>query len=54
MDNIEIFPLISLLIFVLFFSAMLYYVFRMKKNDVIELSSMPFEGEIELDQENTK
>lgn len=51
MDSIEIYPLISLLIFVLFFAAMLYYVFRMRKSDVAELGAMPFEGDIETDQE---
>ena len=51
MDNIEIYPLISLLIFVLFFAVMLFYVFRMKKKDVAELGALPLEGEIETDQE---
>lgn len=54
MDNIEIYPLISLLIFVLFFATMLFFVFSMKKKDVIELSSMPFEGEVDLDKESDK
>ena len=54
MDNIEIYPLISLLIFVLFFATMLFFVFSMKKKDVIELSSMPFDGEVDLDQESDK
>jgi cbb3-type cytochrome oxidase subunit 3 len=47
MDNIEIYPMISLLIFVLFFTVMLVFVFRMKKKDVAELSAMPFEKGIE-------
>ena len=54
MDNIEIYPLISLLIFVLFFATMLFFVFSMKKKDVIELSSMPFEGEVDIDKESDK
>ena len=45
MDNIEIYPMISLVIFVIFFSIVVTYVIRMKKTEVSELSAMPFEGE---------
>ncbi len=39
--GIEIFPLISLVIFVLFFVIMLVRVFKMKKNYVSEISDYP-------------
>lgn len=44
-DGVEIYPLISLLIFVLFFAIMLIYVARMKKKTISELSSIPFEDD---------
>lgn len=42
-DSVEIYPIISLLIFVLFFAGMIYYVFKMKKKDIEEVSSIPLE-----------
>ena len=51
MDNIEIYPIISLLIFVLFFVIMLTYVIRMKKEDVNTLSSIPFDDAVETDDQ---
>lgn len=46
MDSVEIYPIISLLIFVIFFAIMLMYVIRMKKKDISELSALPFDEEI--------
>ena len=42
-DSIEFYPLLSLLIFVIFFALVLTYVIRMKKTQVQELSAIPFE-----------
>ncbi|NVK62939.1 MAG: CcoQ/FixQ family Cbb3-type cytochrome c oxidase assembly chaperone [Flavobacteriales bacterium] len=42
-DGIDIYPIISLLIFVIFFVVMFTYVARMKKSRVEELSALPFE-----------
>lgn len=53
-DNIEIYPIISLLIFVLVFTMMLIYVIRMKKKDIAELSALPFDEEFEGDNEHLK
>ncbi|HRO75793.1 MAG TPA: CcoQ/FixQ family Cbb3-type cytochrome c oxidase assembly chaperone [Crocinitomicaceae bacterium] len=39
--GVEIFPMISLLIFVLFFLIVLIRVIRMKKSNVAEISSYP-------------
>lgn len=46
-DGVSIYPIISLLVFVLFFTVMLYRVIRMKKTEISELGKMPFEEEVE-------
>ena len=51
-DSIEIYPIISLLIFVLFFAVILTYVIRMKRNQVTELSSIPFDETDEIEIRN--
>ncbi len=45
MLNVEIYPLISLIIFTLFFAVMLWYVIKMSKNRVTEMSAMPLDLE---------
>ena len=42
-DGIEIYPIISLSIFVLFFVGMLIWAFREDKSKIEELKSMPFD-----------
>ena len=42
-DQIEIYPIISLLIFFLFFAGVLWFTFRMSKKDVAELKNMPLD-----------
>ena len=44
-DGVEIFPMLSLLIFVLFFALVIVRVIRMSKSQVAELSDIPFEDE---------
>ncbi len=44
-DGVEIFPMLSLLIFVLFFALVLVRVIRMSKSQVAELSDIPFSEE---------
>ncbi len=46
-DGVSIFPIISLLIFVLFFAVMITRVVRMKKSEIAELGHMPFEDGLE-------
>lgn len=41
-SGIEIFPMLSLLIFVTFFAVVLMRVWRMTKSEVTELSEIPF------------
>jgi cytochrome c oxidase cbb3-type subunit IV len=47
MDGVSIYPLISLLIFVLFFIGVLYMVIKLKKDEISELGQLPFETEDE-------
>ena len=42
-DGVEIFPLLSLLIFVLFFAFVITYVIRMKKQEIDTLGAIPLE-----------
>ncbi len=44
-DGVSIYPIISLLIFFLFFAVMITWVYRMRKIEVDELSNIPFENE---------
>lgn len=44
-DSVEIYPIISLLIFILFFTGMIYYVVKMKKKDIEEISGLPLEDD---------
>lgn len=44
-DGISIYPVISLLIFFLFFIALLYYVKKMDKTKVEELRNIPLDRE---------
>ena len=48
-DGIEIYPILSLLIFVLFFTVVITYVVRMKKSEVDTLSAIPFEDDEKID-----
>lgn len=42
-ENINIWPIIGLVIFVTFFIAMLVYVKKMSRDEIHELSSMPLD-----------
>jgi cytochrome c oxidase cbb3-type subunit IV len=44
-SGIEIYPIISLLIFVLFFAIVIWRTMRMSKAEVSELSNIPFESD---------
>lgn len=43
--GIEIYPIISFLIFFAFFLAVTYMVIKMDKKEVTEMSNLPLEGE---------
>ena len=51
-DGATIYPLISLFIFLIFFVALLFIVFAMRKDRVKELSNLPFEAD-ELNNTNS-
>jgi len=44
-DGVAIYPIISLLIFVIFFTVMITYVIRMKKKEIEEVSNIPLDLE---------
>lgn len=43
-SGIEIFPIIALLIFFLFFSGLIVWVFTYKKDDINEISRLPLQN----------
>ncbi|WP_109299407.1 CcoQ/FixQ family Cbb3-type cytochrome c oxidase assembly chaperone [Aquimarina sp. AU474] len=47
-DGIEIYPMISLLIFFIFFAALFWWVITAKKEHIKEVSNIPLENEKEL------
>ncbi|MEZ0006644.1 cytochrome c oxidase cbb3-type subunit 4 [Flavobacterium sp. 28YEA47A] len=48
-SGIEIYPIISLLIFFLFFVVLYAWTYTYKKEKITELSHIPFESENEID-----
>ena len=42
-DQIEIYPIISLLIFFLFFTGVLLFVLRIEKKEIIEIKNLPLD-----------
>ncbi|MHA3789469.1 CcoQ/FixQ family Cbb3-type cytochrome c oxidase assembly chaperone [Flavobacterium hauense] len=49
-SGVEIFPIISLLIFFIFFLVLYTWVFTYKKEKIAEMSNLPLDGD---DQNNT-
>jgi len=48
-SGIEIYPIISLLIFFLFFVALYTWTYTYKKEKITEMSQLPFEDENEIE-----
>jgi len=44
-DNVQIYPMISLLIFFIFFVGLFYWVITAKKDHITEVSNIPLEKE---------
>lgn len=44
-DGVEIYPIISLLIFFVFFVGLTWWVLTMKKSDIKEISNLPLDKE---------
>ena len=53
-DGVEIYPILSLLIFVLFFALVITYVIRMKKSEINTLGALPLEEDYETDSIHTQ
>lgn len=51
-DGIELFPVISFIIFFTMFVIVLIWVFKMTKSEVDELSSIPLSGDKEYENDN--
>ena len=43
-NGIEIYPIFSMLLFILFFAGVLYFVSRMGRDTVEEMSQLPLDG----------
>ncbi|MBR9776867.1 MAG: cbb3-type cytochrome c oxidase subunit 3 [Cytophagales bacterium] len=54
MENIEIYPIISLLIFVIFFIGMFWWVLKVDKTYVDHMKEMPLNNEPQNDKSNEK
>ena len=52
MENIAVYPMISLLVFFIFFIVLLYLVIRMDKKSVQLLSNIPFETKEETNNQS--
>ncbi|SHM93523.1 hypothetical protein SAMN04488057_104443 [Cyclobacterium lianum] len=49
-ENIEIYPIISLLIFVIFFIGMFWWVIRVDKSYIEKMKEMPLNDELQKDE----
>ncbi|MGB3345398.1 MAG: cbb3-type cytochrome c oxidase subunit 3 [Aequorivita sp.] len=49
-DNVQIYPIISLLIFFIFFVGLFYWVMTAKKEHIEEVSNIPLENNNENDE----
>lgn len=49
-DGVSIYPIISLLIFFLFFVGLFLWVFTAKKEHITEVSNIPLEDQLKSDQ----
>lgn len=52
--GVEVYPILSLLIFFLFFVGLFWWVFSYKKKTIKELSDLPLEDDENGDNENKK
>lgn len=53
-DGVEIYPIISLLIFFIFFTALFWWVFTAKKEYISDVSSIPLEFEPDEESHNNQ
>ncbi len=50
-DNVQIYPLISLMIFFIFFAVLLFWVVTAKKEHIEEVSNIPLENNNQNEEE---
>ncbi|MCP1996598.1 CcoQ/FixQ family Cbb3-type cytochrome c oxidase assembly chaperone [Flavobacterium sp. HSC-61S13] len=53
-SGIEIYPIIALIIFFVFFAGLTLWVYTYKKDKIKELSQLPFEEELEMNNVSKK
>lgn len=51
-DGVEIYPIISLLLFFMVFVSMLIFVFKLPKRSIEEKSQLPLEGDLTINEIN--
>jgi len=51
-DGVEIYPIISLLLFFLVFIAMLIFVFKLPKKNIDEISQLPLDNDTNIKEIN--
>lgn len=49
-ENVEFWPVVSLIVFFLFFVGLLIYVFRVDKKYINKMKNLPLEGDDEIEQ----
>lgn len=42
-DQIEVYPIVSLILFFLFFAGVLWFTFRMNKKEIAEIKNLPLD-----------
>ncbi len=52
-ENVAIYPIISLIVFVLFFAAVLFWIFRLDKKYISRMENLPLENDFEKNTINT-
>ncbi|MEH6763333.1 MAG: CcoQ/FixQ family Cbb3-type cytochrome c oxidase assembly chaperone [Aequorivita antarctica] len=52
-DNVQIYPMISLLIFFIFFVVLFYWVITAKKEHISEVSNIPLEDDTNEQNDNS-
>ena len=52
-EGISVYPIISLIVFILFFAIMLVWLFKVDKNYIKKMENLPFEKEEENNFNNT-
>lgn len=52
-ENVAVYPLFSLILFVLFFAAVLFWIFKLDKKYISRMENLPLENDFENNSNNT-